>query len=112
MNILKLVMVAACVLLLGFDLARDGAQKIRLKRNVESQQQFLERLRIDLSTKRTINDALRFELARGDDLKQIADEGHESMAHLGGRFSGEPGASLTPITVREHLSAEGEGQGN
>ena len=112
MNTLKLVMVAACILMLGFDLARDGAQKIRLKRNVESQQQLLDRLRIDLSTKRSFNDALRFELAWGDDLMQIDDEGREPMAHLGGGISGEPGAVLTPITVREHLRAEGEGQGN
>ncbi len=112
MNILKLIMVAACILMLGFDLARDGAQKIRLQRNVESQQQLLDRLRIDLSKQRSFNDALRFELAWGDDLMQIADEGRESMAHLGGEISGEPGAVLTPITVREHLGAEGEGQGN
>ncbi|MDE0960738.1 MAG: hypothetical protein OSB09_08150 [Planctomycetota bacterium] len=112
MTAMKVVVVAACVLLLGFDLARDGAEKIRLKSRVETQQDRLSRLRIDLSTSRSIQQALVFEMVWGDDLVKLEGETFESVAHLEGvRVEQSPGSAVS-LSILDHLLAEEEGQQN
>lgn len=53
MNSFRLLLFAACLLLLGFDLARDGSKQIRLRRGIENQKEELRRLRQDLSSIRS-----------------------------------------------------------
>jgi len=46
----RLFILAACLLVLGFDLARDGSKQTRLRLGIETQKQELRRLRQDLSS--------------------------------------------------------------
>ncbi len=114
MTAMKVAMVAACVLVLGFDLARDGAEKIRLKRSVEVQKETLGRLRLDLSTSRSMLQVQVFEMVWGtapENLDQISLEPLEEMALVDGTQVGQFSRSVVPISLRDHLFAEEDGPG-
>lgn len=119
MTAMKVAMLAACVLVLGFDLARDGAEKIRLKRSVEVQKETLGRLRLDLSTSRSMLQVQVFEMVWGtapENLDQISLEPLEEMALVDGTLVdgtqvGQFSGSVVPISVLDHLFVEEEGPG-
>jgi hypothetical protein len=109
MTAMKVAMVAACVLVLGFDLARDGAEKIRLKRSIEVQKETLGRQRLDLSTSRSMQQVKVFEMVWGVDrenLDNISLEQMEEMALVDETQVSEFSGSVVPISVLDHLLAE------
>ena len=114
MTAMKVAMLAACVLVLGFDLARDGAEKIRLKRSVEVQKETLGRLRLDLSTSRSRQQVQIFEMVWGDapeSLDEISLDPLEEMALVDGTQVSQFSGSAVPISVLDHLLAEEDGLG-
>ena len=114
MTAMKVAMVAACVLVLGFDLARDGAEKIRLKRSVEVQKETLGRLRLDLSTSRSMLQVQVFEMVWGtapENLDQISLEPLEEMALVDGTQVRQFSGSVVPISILDHLLVEEDGPG-
>ena len=114
MTAMKVAMVAACVLVLGFDLARDGAEKIRLKRSVEVQKETLGRLRLDLSTSRSMLQVQVFEMVWGtapENLDQISLEPLEEMALVDGTQVRQFSGSVVPISLRDHPLVEEDGAG-
>jgi hypothetical protein len=111
MTAMKVALVAACVLVLGFDLARDGAEKIRLKRSVEVQKETLGRLRLDLSTSRSMLQVQVFEMVWGaapEKLDEISLEPLEEMALFDGTQVGQFSGSVVPISLLDHLLVEEE----
>lgn len=114
MTAMKVALVAACVLVLGFDLARDGAEKIRLKRSVEVQKETLGRLRLDLSTSRSMLQVQVFEMVWGaapEKLDEISLEPLEEMALFDGTQVGQFSGSVVPISLLDHLLVEEDGPG-
>ena len=110
MSLFRWISLAACILLLGFSLARDGAVKMRLEMQIEAQKELMGRLRQDLAISRSDNHSLTFDLAWGEDLTEI--EQVESVAQLGIDDLESVPAEFHHHSVREFISVERGGERN
>ncbi len=110
MNLFRWISLAACILLLGFALARDGAVKMRLEMQIESQKELMGRLSQDLAISRSDNHSLAFDLAWGEDLTEI--EQIESVAQLDVDDLQLVPSEFHHLSVREYISVERGGERN
>ena len=104
MNPLRLFLLAAGLLVLGFDLARDGSEQIRLRRGIESQQQELRRLREDLSQIRARYNARLLGITWSGYGHQIDES--VSLSEIASSSAVDLQGQGSPISLNEHLNLE------
>ncbi|NRA74720.1 MAG: hypothetical protein HRU16_02160 [Planctomycetes bacterium] len=102
MNAFRLSLLAACVLVLGFDLARDGSEQMRLRHDIEKKQKQLSRIRQDLSVTRGKYEARLVSITWSDSGVVIEELLQPEIASA---FDVDRDTSGLPISLNDHLEA-------
>ncbi len=108
MSLFRFSLLAACLLVLGFDLACDGSRRTRLRRAIEQQKDDLQRGRQQLSILRSDYDAALLRIT----WKQLEKPMIEAMPEpiFSWESSSDPSLGLVEVSLSlaEHLNVEKE----
>ena len=103
MNAFRLSLLAACLLVLGFDLARDGSEQMRLRHDIEKKQKQLSRIRQDLSVTRGKYEARLVSITWSDSEVVVIEE--LLQPEIASTFDVDRDTSGLPISLNDHLEA-------
>ena len=104
MNAFRLSLLAACLLVLGFDLARDGSEQMRLRHDIEKKQKQLGRIRQDLSVTRARYEARLVSITWNDSEVVVLEQ--LLQPEIASVFDVARDAPGSPISLNDHLDVE------